>query len=490
MRRVWKNNIVKPKLASRRSFASTRFRHQSNQAIGRTADSQPFKIRKHKVSDGSTIRQQRRELPPSEPESSGVGKSKMSQTHIEAPIRFHSVRDGLRGVSDDAQSGTLDDKVFSGIQPTGVPHLGNYLGALRPWRELQDAFKFKYGGDPDRRDRLLFSIVDLHALTGRLTHYERLRRSRETLSSLLAIGLHPKLSTMFFQSHVPEHTELMWILSTVASFGYLSRMTQWKSKSGLPEDASLQDTKALEGLGLGLFSYPVLQAADILVHGATKVPVGEDQAQHIEFTRRLARSFNAHYCDSQPILREPEPQISPAKRIMSLRDPTKKMSKSDPNPKSTILINDTDEDIRAKFKAAVTDNEDGISWDPEKRPGISNLVEILKHTTKSHQTYVEIASAHKRMSKGAFKESVADAVIEEFRGIRQAFDGYMSPEGNDLFELTLRVGTQTATHSANETMLKVRQKVGIFKPDAASLGNFWRKGWSKTVDGLPPRQRD
>ena len=352
------------------------------------------------------------------------------------------------------------EKIFSGIQPTGVPHLGNYLGALRQWKDLQDESERGSRGEPKQRDALYFSVVDLHALTGRQTREERLRMSEDSFASLLAIGLKPGLSNIFFQSHVPGHSELMWILSTIASTGYLSRMTQWKNKLELPDDATLSSDVATEQLKLGLFSYPVLQAADILLHGATMVPVGEDQSQHIEFARSLARSFNAHYGNGENILIEPKPLISPAKRIMSLRDPTKKMSKSHADPKSRILITDTEEEVRAKLKSAVTDNEDGISFDPVKRPGVSNLVEILKHITRSTLSCDEIAQEHLSMSKGTFKSLVADEVIKAFTGFRDHFEEYKQ-QGDLRLEEAIDLGKKSARQDAGHIMKKVRDAIGL-----------------------------
>ena len=258
--------------------------------------------------------------------------------------------------------------IFSGIQPTGIPHLGNYLGALRRWAKLQDE------AAPDTT--LIYSLVDLHAITIRQDPAQLRRWKKQSLAMLLAAGLDPKRSIIFHQSAVPAHTELMWILSCQASTGYLSRMTQWKDKTA-------NERENTERLKLGLFSYPVLQAADVLVHGATHVPVGHDQAQHLEFAREVATGFNHAF--GQEILVPPETLISPAKRIMSLTEPTTKMSKSHSNPESRILLTDSDSEIQSKIKSAVTDSDYSISYDPEKRPGISNLIDILYHCSPEDQ---------------------------------------------------------------------------------------------------------
>jgi tryptophanyl-tRNA synthetase len=348
--------------------------------------------------------------------------------------------------------------VFSGIQPTGVPHLGNYLGALRPWVELQHNSHWQ--------DRNNFCVVDLHAVTIRQDAETLLRWRKESFASLLAVGLDPKKSTIFYQSDVPSHSELMWLLSTVASTGYLSRMTQWKSKLNLSENASMEDESSREVLKLGLFSYPVLQAADILLYNATHVPIGEDQVQHLEFTRSLANSFNKLYGDGS-VLKLPQAIVSPAKRVMSLRNPAKKMSKSDPDENSRILIIDTPEEIQAKMKTAVTDSEDGISYDVKKRPGISNLIDILSHTSQivskgSAQTVeesTEIAKQHKDLSKKAFKEMVADSVIASLDGIRERYQTILSSP-HEIRDAAM-LGRRKARQVGGAKILEVYRAMGI-----------------------------
>ncbi|KAH9903712.1 tRNA synthetases class I-domain-containing protein [Xylariomycetidae sp. FL2044] len=276
--------------------------------------------------------------------------------------------------------------VFSGIQPTGVPHLGNYLGALRQWKTLQD--KASEG------DKLLFSIVDLHAIT-MPQDAPRLRlHKRQMLAALLAVGLDPEKCTLFYQSSVPQHTELMWILSCTASMGYLSRMTQWKTlghdhdivianqkKRSCITQTKIQqhnkqsglDDTARAKLKLGLLSYPVLQAADILIHRATHVPVGDDQRQHLEFARECVTNFNATYGGDLVV---PQTITTPTPRIMSLQNPANKMSKSALNEKSRILITSTAQEIRNRIFGAVTDNQGAVTYDPVLRPGVANLLEI------------------------------------------------------------------------------------------------------------------
>lgn len=357
--------------------------------------------------------------------------------------------------------------IFSLIQPTGVPHLGNYLGALRRWKEFEQETAVS---DPKQRGHydLYFGLADLHSLTSKQNPQSRYEETRQTFASLMAIGFpHDQL---FVQSHVAGPTELMWILSNVASTGYLSRMTQWKDKAGLlrpgqeansPSFESL-DEKSREALKLGLFSYPVLQAADILLYEAHYVPVGEDQAQHVEFTRSLARSFNHMYGkDESEGLRVPELLLSPAKRIMSLQNPIKKMSKSDPDERSRILISDSAEAIRKKFKAAKTDSiTESITFDPETRPGVSNLLEIYRHITRSNKSPTEIAQEFNGASLGNLKAAVANAVIEELGPISQRYANIVGSKNGEIEERMFS-GYKRAQNRADTVLLKVREAVGL-----------------------------
>ncbi|KAJ5570350.1 uncharacterized protein N7459_009780 [Penicillium hispanicum] len=319
--------------------------------------------------------------------------------------------------------------------------------ALRQWVKLQD--------DATPKTKLLFSIVDLHALTVPQDAVQLKRWRTEAFATLLAVGLDPKRSTIFYQSAVPSHTELMWILSTVASMGYLSRMTQWKSKLQLPEDTTLEHSEARAQLRLGLFSYPVLQAADILVHRATHVPVGEDQRQHLEFSRNIANSFNHVYGPVFPI---PEAAISPAKRVMSLKEPTSKMSKSHVDERSRILLTDSPADIRKKVKVALTDSEPMITYDPERRPGVSNLIEILSHLEE--QTCTEIAEEFHSASLRSLKEHVAARITHHLQGIRERYIQLMDEPGGYL-ESVAQSGAEAAQANASLTMYQVRDAMGL-----------------------------
>ncbi|KYG48110.1 hypothetical protein M433DRAFT_172358 [Acidomyces richmondensis BFW] len=351
-------------------------------------------------------------------------------------------------MSSLASSTTAKDSkpktIFSGIQPTGVPHLGNYLGALRQWVKLQDI-----AADDTK---LIFSLVDLHAITIRQDPKQLRQWKKESLAMLLAIGLNPSRSIIFHQSDVPAHSELMWILSCQASTGYLGRMTQWKDKTANEKEGS-------ERLKLGLFSYPVLQAADILVHGATHVPVGHDQAQHLEFSRQIANGFNEMH--GHHILVPPETIISPAKRIMSLTEPIKKMSKSHPNQKSRILLTDPDDIVRSKIKSAITDSIESIAYDPQHRPGVSNLVELLLHSTETSNatTAYELAKELDGLSLRALKERVSDAVCHIINPIRERYAHTMSDP--KILRDVSEDGARRAAKNAAKMLANVKEAVGL-----------------------------
>lgn len=335
--------------------------------------------------------------------------------------------------------------IFSGIQPTGVPHLGNYLGALREWVKLQN--------EAETSTTLIFSLVDLHAITIRQEPALLRQWKKESLAMLLAIGLDPRRSTIFHQSDVPAHSELMWILSCQASTGYLSRMTQWKDKTSGEKENS-------ERLKLGLFSYPVLQAADVLLHHTTHVPVGHDQAQHLEFAREIAIGFNHVYRSG--LLTVPETLISPAKRVMSLTQPTSKMSKSHPNPKSRILLTDDKHTIRSKIKTAITDSLDGITYETQRRPGVSNLLDLIYHTLPNDGFdggQEALAKEMEGMSLKAVKDRAADAVESLVKPIRE---NYAEIVRNDqMLSDVASSGAQNARASASKTMEDVKRAVGL-----------------------------
>ncbi|KAI3336569.1 tryptophanyl-tRNA synthetase [Xylariaceae sp. AK1471] len=341
--------------------------------------------------------------------------------------------------------------IFSGIQPTGIPHLGNYLGAMRQWKRLQDM-----AGD---EDKLIFSIVDLHAITMPQDAEALRNRRRELLAALLAIGLDPKKSTLFYQSSVIQHTELMWILSCTASMGYLSRMTQYKSKLMAENKAGDLNEAMSSRLKLGLFSYPVLQAADILVHRATHVPVGDDQKQHLEFARECVTNFNHTY--NQELLVSPETITTPYPRIMSLQNPHQKMSKSSPNERSRILITSSPKEIQKRIMSAVTDSLNAVTYEPENRPGVANLLELLAQCSAEPTTPADVADSLMGAKLGDLKARCAEAVTAELNGIRERYIDLLERQGGKYLDDIEAAGAEVARKNAEETMRLVRSAVGL-----------------------------
>jgi tryptophanyl-tRNA synthetase len=320
-------------------------------------------------------------------------------------------------------------RVFSGIQPTGDIHIGNYLGALRNWVKLQDGYD------------AIYCVVDLHAIT---VPYDpiALHRSRlNTAKLLLAVGVDPGRSLLYFQSQVPQHAELSWMLSTITSLGALNRMTQFKEKAD----------KA--GKNLGLYAYPVLMAADILVHKAHAVPVGDDQTQHLELARDLAERFNSRFGDEFPLPEQITPEIGA--RIMSLKDPTSKMSKSDDDANTRVLLLDDPDTIRSRFKSAVTDSGSEILYDREKKPGISNLLDILSLFTG--RSVDDLVEDHHDMQYGHFKVTVAEAVVEGLSPIRSAFQAL---DDQEVTRIMVK-GALDARMRAEGEMASVRKRLGF-----------------------------
>jgi len=320
-------------------------------------------------------------------------------------------------------------RIFSGIQPTGDFHVGNYVGALKNWVALQDEYE------------TIYCVVDLHAMTVPFEPDE-LRVSRlETAKMLLAVGIDPDRSLLYNQSEVAEHVELSWILGTMTGLGQLERMTQFKEKS----DRARQN--------LGIFAYPVLQAADILVHKVHAVPVGDDQAQHLELTRDLAQRFNARFGEEFPLPDTITPEIGA--RVMSLTDPTSKMSKSDPSPRSRILLKDSPDEIMKKVKSAVTDTGSEVVFDWEAKPGISNLLELF--SVFAERPINDLVAEYGTAGYGTFKIAAAEAIIEALGPIRARYD---SLDDADV-EKTMARGAATARERAGVAMKSVREKVGI-----------------------------
>ncbi|MEG1999892.1 MAG: tryptophan--tRNA ligase [Evtepia sp.] len=323
--------------------------------------------------------------------------------------------------------------IFSGTQPSGRITLGNYLGALRNWVALQEDYLS------------LFCVVDEHAITVRQNPADLRKQTMDLFAQYIACGLDPEKSIIFIQSHVPQHAELAWVLNCYTMFGELSRMTQFKDKS----------TAHADNVNAGLFTYPALMAADILLYQADLVPVGEDQKQHVELARDIAGRFNGIYSDTFQI---PEPYIPKVgARIMSLTEPEKKMSKSGTNENSFILVMDKPEDIMRKFKRAVTDSESGIYRSPEK-PGVSNLIDIYAAATGKTATEVELEFQGLE-GYGAFKTTVGEAVVETLRPIREETIRLLADKA--YLESIYRRGAERATELAYKTLRKVHKKIGF-----------------------------
>jgi tryptophanyl-tRNA synthetase len=329
---------------------------------------------------------------------------------------------------------TASKKVMlSGIQPSGDLHLGNYLGAVKNWTALADEFDCYY------------FMADLHSITVRQNPAELRRRSVAQLAQYIACGLDPEKNTLFIQSHVHEHAELGWILNCYTMFGELSRMTQFKDKSA----------KNAANINGGLFTYPALMAADILLYQADYVPVGEDQKQHCELTRDIATRFNSIYGETFKV---PEPYIPKVgARIMSLSNPTSKMSKSD--PQGCLFLMDSPDEIARKFKRAVTDSdtENCVRYAPDEKPGVANLMSIYSSVTG--KTFDQIEQEFEGKGYGVFKPTVGDAVIETLRPIRENAERMMADKA--YLQQVYTDGAQKAGYIARKTLRKVYKRVGF-----------------------------
>ena len=325
--------------------------------------------------------------------------------------------------------------VFSGAQPSGELTIGNYMGALRQWVQMQDDF------------HCIYCIVDLHAITVRQDPTALRKATLDTLALYLACGIDPEKSTIFVQSHVPEHTQLSWILNCYAYFGELSRMTQFKDKSARYE----------ENINAGLFDYPVLMAADILLYQTNQVPVGEDQKQHLELSRDIASRFNALYGD---IFKVPEPFIPKSgARVMSLLEPTKKMSKSDENRNNVIGLLEDPKSVVKKIKRAMTDSAEPplVRYDIKEKAGVSNLLDILSGVTG--KTIAELEQEFEGKMYGHLKGAVADAVSGMLTELQERYNHFRNDEA--LLEQIMRDGASKARAQAQETLKKVYQAVGF-----------------------------
>ena len=331
----------------------------------------------------------------------------------------------------------MDDKkvIFSAVQPSGNITLGNYLGAIKNWVDLQNDYHCCY------------SIVDEHSLTVRQDPQLLKKRALDLLKIYIACGIDPEENILFIQSHVPQHAQLAWILNCYTYMGELSRMTQFKDKS----------QKHADNINAGLFTYPVLMAADILLYQADLVPVGKDQMQHIELTRDIAERFNGIYGN---VFKIPEGFMPKAgAKVMSLTEPTKKMSKSDENPKAYISILDDFNVIAKKIKSAVTDSEGVIEYreNDDEKAGINNLLKIM--SAVEGKEVEEIVKAYQGKGYGDFKADVAEAVVEHIRPIRKKYDE-LSEDKAYLVDIYTR-GAERAARIADRTLKKVYKKVGF-----------------------------
>lgn len=323
--------------------------------------------------------------------------------------------------------------ILSGIQPSGELTLGSYLGAIKNWVQLSKEYN------------CFFCIVDMHAITVRQNPADLRRRTLEQLAQYIACGLDPEKNTMFIQSHVSAHAELAWVLNCYTMFGELSRMTQFKDKSA----------KYADNINAGLFTYPALMAADILLYQADLVPVGIDQKQHIEITRDIAHRFNSVYGD---VFKIPEPFIPEVgAKIMSLTSPENKMSKSDKDPNGCIYIMQKPEDIMHSFKRAVTDSETCVKYDPENKKGISNLMTI--YSVASGKSFSEIENEFDGKGYGVFKPAVGEAVVEMLRPIREEAERILQDKA--YLEKVYKEGADKAAYVANKTLRKVYKKLGF-----------------------------
>ena len=336
-------------------------------------------------------------------------------------------------------------RVVSGIQPTGNLHLGNYLGAIRNWVRMQD--------EMDADSECLFFLADLHAISMSHEPAELRRATLEMAAALVACGIDPDRSILFNQAQVPQHAELQWLLNGTARMGWLNRMTQWKDKAG----------KNREGASVALFTYPVLQAADVLVHQATHVPVGDDQKQHLELARDIAQKFNNDFCtEDAPLFTLPEPITPPdAARIMSLRDGSKKMSKSDPSDMSRINLSDDPDEVMKKVKKAKTDPEPL----PSERGGLEGRAEALNLVTiyaaLTDRRVDDVLAEHGGQGFGAFKPALGEVLIETLRPISARFNQLL--EDREALDAILARGAARARDRAAPTLAATYQALGLVR---------------------------
>lgn len=323
-------------------------------------------------------------------------------------------------------------RIFSGMQPSGVITLGNYLGALKNWTKLQDEYD------------CLYCIVDMHAITVRQDPVKLRKQARDLLVQYLAVGLDPEKNIIYYQSHVPQHAELAWILNCYTYMGELNRMTQFKDKCA----------KHADNINAGLFTYPSLMAADILLYQTDLVPVGEDQRQHLELTRDIAQRFNGIYGD---VFKVPDAYIGKVgARVMALQEPTKKMSKSDENQNNIITLMDDPKVIMNKMKRAMTDSDTEVRF-AEEKPGISNLLSIYCAVTG--KTIAETEKEFAGVGYGTFKTAVGEAVVAELEPVQKRVKELEA--NKDYLDAIIKGGAEKASRLADRTLTKVQKKVGF-----------------------------
>ena len=321
-------------------------------------------------------------------------------------------------------------RVFSGIQPSGAMHMGNYLGAIKQWVKVQGPESF-------------YCVVDLHALTLQIEPAELREQTADCVASLLAAGLDPDVCTLFVQSHVPSHVQMSWLLECVATYGELSRMTQFKEKSSRQE-----------GHRVGLLTYPVLMASDILLYETAEVPVGDDQRQHLELTREIATRFNNRYGETFVV---PKAVLPPSgARVMDLQEPTRKMSKSVSSPLGKILLTDEPAEIEKKIKKAVTDTDGEVRFDWEQKPGLSNLLEIF--SAFSGEKPEEIATRYERY--GDLKSDLAALVVESLRPMTERY--HELRRDPSLLNAIVARGSQKASAVAEPVYRRAANAMGLF----------------------------
>jgi tryptophanyl-tRNA synthetase len=323
-------------------------------------------------------------------------------------------------------------RVFSGIQPTGAKHLGNYIGGMRQYVATQE------GNDA------FFCIVDLHSITADYVPQDLHDRTIDLAAMLFAVGLDPERCTLFCQSHVTAHAEAAWLLSAVTGFGQLGRMTQFKEKG-----------EGKDFVSAGLFTYPVLMAGDILLYQTDIVPVGDDQRQHIELARDVAERFNSRYGETFKVPKGVFPEVGA--RIMDLQEPAKKMSTTGGTPQGTVLLLDDADTISKKFKTAVTDSGREIAYEPETKPGVSNLIEIL--SVASGRTIPDVQAAYEGKGYGDLKGDTAEAVVELLRPVQARYAELRADEG-ELRRL-LAIGAGKARETAQPTLQRMYERMGF-----------------------------